>query len=78
MELKDLLRELELHINTRMEEFTALGQKCKKLQKEVISLQDKMKKIFMTLEPVHPIIRHQNPEMNELFDALVEVDKENE
>ena len=73
MELKQLLKELETHINTRMEEFTSLGQECKKLQKQVSDLQDKMAKIFMSLEPVHPIIRHQHPEMNDLFDALLEI-----
>jgi len=76
MEFKDILKELQTHIDTRMEEFSTLGKQCKKLQKEVYNLQDKMAKIFKSLEPVHPIIRDQHPDKNELFDALLVVEEE--
>ena len=72
MELKELLTELEKHINVRMEELTKIGQQCKKLQKQIIEKQDKMASIFKSLKPVHAVIREQNPHMNELFDAILE------
>lgn len=72
MELKDLLKELQKHIDTRMDEFAALGTKCKKVQREVYELQEKMSKIFKSLEAVHPIIIKQHPDKKELFEGLME------
>ena len=77
MELNKLLPLLEQAINQKMLQFTTLGKESKKLLQEAEKKERQMASLFMELEPVHPIIRQQHPTMCDLFDSLIELDKEN-
>ncbi|MDX1532872.1 MAG: hypothetical protein R3230_01545 [Nitrosopumilaceae archaeon] len=77
--LASLLPQLEELINEKMNEFASHGKKIKKINKEIAALKNKadelyssMKSILDELDPVIPIVKDQNPQLIELFDALKE------
>lgn len=76
MELEKLLLLLEEKINEKMAEFTKLGKESKKLLQQAHEKECAMAKLYMELEPVHAIVREQNPTLCELFDSLVLLDKD--
>jgi len=77
MELNKLLPLLEKALNEKMAEFTSLGKESKKLLLEAHAKENKMAALFAELKPVHAIIREQHPTMCDLFDSLVDLDKDN-
>ena len=78
MELKKLLNLLEEQINTKMKELVKLGKESRKLLLQSDQKQIQMAEMFKELEPVHAIVREQNPSMCGLFDSLVELEKNNQ
>jgi hypothetical protein len=71
--IKDLASELENLINKKMVEFSDLGKKVKEASKLIEDNQLQMYKIIKELEPIEYIVRHHNPDLCELFDALKEI-----
>lgn len=83
MNLNEIMKELENHINSKMDEMTSLGKKAKhnlkqikELEKENDAIHLEMADILKQLEPVECIVRQQNPQVNELFDNLKNLVKE--
>lgn len=68
--INDLSQDLEDRINEKMEVFADLGKKVKDTSQLVQDYQQQMYNILLDLQNVEYIVRHQNPEMCQLFDAL--------
>lgn len=76
MELNKLLPLLQKSIDKEMLELNRLGQESKKLLQQAHKKERELAAHFMTLKPVHAIVREQNPTLCEFFDSLVELDKD--
>lgn len=76
MELNKILSLLQTKIDERMKVFTTLAKESKKLLQEAHAKERAMATLYVELEPIHPIIREQNPELCDLFDSLVLLDKD--
>ena len=70
MEFKDLIKELNTHIDSRVKEIASLGQESRELDKKIDALYAKMSKIYLSLQDVHPIILERYPEQVEFLESL--------
>ncbi len=76
MEIAELSKLLEKKINEKMLEFHRLGKESKdlteKLNKKIDECHKKMYNILLEMEPVEYIVKHQNPNIIPLFEAVKE------
>ena len=77
MELKDIVKHLNVHIDMRMKEFDRIAKESKRLRQEAEKKEEHLVIIFNSLKDVHPMIYAQYPERKEFFDALVQIAKDN-
>ena len=72
MNLKELAVELQKKIDSKMQKFSKLGKDAKQLNKKLDAVKLEMTKIVEELTPIESLVRVQNPNMCDLFDALKE------
>ncbi len=78
MELLELVKQIEVKINDRIDEFSKIGAQVKDLTKQIEDNHKKMYKIVVELEPVEYLVWQQNPKLCELFEALKDQHKAKE
>jgi len=76
MELKDLIKELEAQIDTRMTEICSLIKESKKLSKQLETIHFKIADIYESMDGVHPLIKNQHPDHDEFISAIIQYKKE--
>jgi len=76
MTIEKLAAQLQEQIDQKMEEFSKLGKQAKKLRTQIDKAHQDMSAILLELQPVDSLIRAQHPDKCELFDVLLEYQKD--
>lgn len=69
-EIKDIAQKLQDAIDKELEIFNSLGKEAKALRQKLDETHAKMAEIALKFEPVSSIVDAQNPELEQLFEAL--------
>lgn len=73
MKIKDLAKQLETEINSKIKELQTFAKESEELINKIDSINKSMYEIYKELRPVEYIVTHQNPDMVVLFNSLKEI-----
>lgn len=70
MNIRELAIKLQEQIDERMLTFIELTKQANSVKKTLDEIEKEMASIVFELEPVESLVRHQNPQLDSLFDNL--------